>query len=60
MSATQLPQTLPYQPLRMSIEKYHELVRVQHQLAIDSSLNIAVDGRPPPWTRTDSPFNNLE
>jgi hypothetical protein len=27
MSATQLPQTLPYQPLRMSVEKYHELVR---------------------------------
>ncbi len=28
MSATQLPQMLPYQPLRMSVEKYHELVRV--------------------------------
>ena len=27
MSATQLPQTLPYQPLRMSVEKYHQLVR---------------------------------
>lgn len=27
MSVTQLPQTLPYQPLRMSVEKYHELVR---------------------------------
>ncbi len=27
MSVTQLPQILPYQPLRMSVEKYHELIR---------------------------------